>query len=257
MCLIIFAHRVSAQYPLLIAANRDEYHGRPTTISGFWPDHPQLLAGRDEQLGGTWMGIARNGRFAAVTNFRDPDASKAAPRSRGELPLKFLTDAIAIPDYLEDIAARADEYSGFNLLLGDRDSLWYFSNSSEKQQPVELPPGIYGLSNASLDTPWPKVILGKTLLEQILQTNAPISHDLLLDLVNDKSLVKPQELEHIGLESDMEQRLSAQFIQSEAYGTRASTTLWRSAGGEMNWREISYNPQGQVVGQTLEAFEPD
>jgi uncharacterized protein with NRDE domain len=257
MCLIIFAHRVSAQYPLLVAANRDEYHQRPTTASGYWPDHPQLLAGRDEQLGGTWMGITRSGRFAAVTNFRDPGASKAAPRSRGELPLNFLTETISTPDYLADIASRADEYSGFNLLLGDRDSLWYFSNSSKKHEPIELPPGIYGLSNASLDTPWPKVSRGKALLKQMLETHAPITHDRLLSLVNSKNQAKLEELQNIGLESDMEQRLSAQFIQSETYGTRASTTLWQSGDGEMNWREISYDPQGHAVGQTLEAFEPD
>jgi uncharacterized protein with NRDE domain len=255
MCLIIFAHRVSAQYPLLIAANRDEYHQRPTTGSSFWPDHPQLLAGRDEQLGGTWMGITRTGRFAAVTNFRDPAASTAAPRSRGELPLNFLTGTLSTPDYLAGIVSEAGEYAGFNLLLGEPGSLWYFSNSGEQQGPVELSPGIYGLSNASLDTPWTKVTRGKTLLSRILEVDEPISHDHLLGLVNNKSLAQPEQLEHTGLESEMEQLLSAQFIQSESYGTRSSTTLWQNSDGLMNWREISYDPQGQVIGQTLEAFE--
>ncbi len=129
MCLLIFAHQTTADYPLVVAANRDEFHARPTAASHFWADHPELLAGMDLEQGGTWMGVTRDGRFAAITNYRDPASTVTAPRSRGELPLGYLTGQQDPQDYLQDIAAQAAQYAGFNLLLGDRGSLWYFANS--------------------------------------------------------------------------------------------------------------------------------
>ena len=244
MCLLIFAHQSSPQFPLLVAANRDEFHARPTAKSDFWAEHPELLAGRDLQQGGTWMGMTRGGRFAAVTNYRDPAGTLVAPRSRGELPLGYLTDSRSPQTFLSGLTSRAKDYAGFNLLVGDRHSLWYFSNS-DNHAPRSLPPGIYGLSNASLDTPWPKVELGKAKL-LALQEKGGISHETLADIVADRQLADRVSLVSQGLDGSMDPILSAQFIVTEAYGTRSSTTLWTDAQARISWREQSFNEQGEL-----------
>ena len=259
MCLLILAHHVSRQYPLLVAANRDEFHRRPTTPSRFWPEQPSLLAGRDEQLGGTWMGLTRAGKFAAVTNFRDPAATVDAPRSRGELPLDYLLGQRRPEAYLQAVRQRAGEYAGFNLLLGDGDTLWYFSNNpqqtgQEPGAPRELAPGIYGLSNARLDTPWPKVVTGKQRLEKMILAADSVGHDSLLALVNSTDLADPDTLTAMGMESAMEHLLSAQFIRSETYGTRSSTTLWYDREVWISWRELRFDAGGLVQGTQLENF---
>ena len=242
MCLLILAHRVSSDYPLLVAANRDEFHARPTAASQFWPEHPELLAGRDLLQGGTWMGMTRSGRFAAVTNYRDPAQPPEPARSRGDLSLQYLTGSQTPKDFLHDIAARAGDYAGFNLLVGDRTSLWHYTNSDTKG-PQNLPPGVYGLSNASLDTPWPKVMLGKAKLLALLETGA-ISHRTLSGVVSSQSLADRSSLSAQGLHSTMESTLSPQFIITDTYGTRSSTTLWFDAHAQANWLELSFNAQG-------------
>lgn len=260
MCLLIFAHRSVPDYPLLVAANRDEFHQRPTRASRFWPEHPTLLAGRDEQAGGTWMGVTRDGRFAAVTNFRDPAATQGAPRSRGELPLDYLLGQLQPAPYLQMISERAADYAGFNLLLGDGDVLWYFSNSIAQpgqnyRAPRELAPGIYGLSNAQLDTPWPKVATGKQRFEKMIAGDVSVEHEQLLTLVSNRDLADPEALHNLDMGTEMEQLLSAQFIRSETYGTRSSTTMWFDRRGQISWRELSFNPTGEVVGDLQEDFQ--
>ena len=247
MCLLIFAHQASPSYPLVVAANRDEFHARPTAESDFWVEHPELLAGKDLEQGGTWMGATRSGRFAAITNYRDPSRTVPAPRSRGELPLQYLTGTQGPLAYLHRVAAQAGEYAGFNLLLGDRDSLWYFTNSlpSAERIPLRLQPGIYGLSNARLDTPWPKVELGKAKLQNVLAGKS-VSHDALSTVVGDQQLADSGALRQHGLESGMDQLLSAQFIVTGRYGTRSSTTLWIDNQGRASWRELSFNELGEI-----------
>jgi uncharacterized protein with NRDE domain len=245
MCLIIFAHRPSSEFPLLIAANRDEFHARPTAASGFWADQPGLLAGRDLEQGGTWMGITRSGRFAAVTNYRDPARTAPAPRSRGELTTGFLTGSLSPQAYLEGVAVNAGEYAGFNLLLGDREGLWYFSNSCP--QPRQLEPGIYGLSNARLDTAWPKVERGKKALAAAPDDR--LDHDLLARAVSDRQLASVEELGRHGLDGEMDQLLSAQCIVNRQYGTRSTTTLWLGSEGSAHWRELSFAPDGSETGR--------
>ncbi|MEH6583655.1 MAG: NRDE family protein [Halioglobus sp.] len=259
MCLLIFAHRTSNQYPLLIAANRDEFHQRPTAASAFWPHYPDLLAGRDELSGGTWMGVTRNGRFAAVTNYRDPSATYDAPRSRGELPLAYLTGEEHPQAYLEAVSQRAGEYAGFNLLVGRGDELWYINNYSKGKghtpaEPRALAPGIYGLSNAQLDTPWPKVSTGKQQLREMSGDDASVSHDALLELVSSTELASVDALNALGMGTTMERLLSAQFIRSETYGTRSSTTLWRDGEGNTSWRELSFDAQGVISDRRQEDF---
>jgi uncharacterized protein with NRDE domain len=244
MCLLIFAHQVSPQYPLLVAANRDEFHARPTAVSDFWEEHPELLAGKDLEQGGTWMGVTRSGRFAAITNYRDPAQTVAAPRSRGELPLNYLTGPDDPQTYLDTLASQARSYAGFNLLVGDRDTLWYFSNS-DTRDPLCLPPGVYGLSNASLDTPWPKVERGKAQLQQLLR-DGTIAHETLSCVVADRSHAERDPPKEQNPDTTMEAILSAQFIVTELYGTRSSTTMWTDARGLTSWREESFNAQGTL-----------
>ncbi len=252
MCLLILAHRCSEDYPLVVAANRDEFHARPSAASHFWPDSPQVLAGKDLELGGTWMGVTRGGRFAAVTNFRDPARTAAAPRSRGELPLNFLTGHATPADYLSDVANAAGEYAGFNLLVGLGKELWYFDNS-DGHSPEQLPSGIYGLSNARLDTPWPKVALGKRQLAQVL-ANGSLAHDSLSAVVNDRRMAEPEALQLEEADSEMARLLSAQFIVSDVYGTRSTTTLWLHSDGDTRWREQSFDRHGNLSGEVVESF---
>ena len=246
MCLLIFAHRADPDYPLVIAANRDEFHAHPTAAADFWPEHPMLLAGRDLEQGGTWMGVPRTGRFAAITNYRDPARTPPAPRSRGELPLDFLVGDEQPDTFLEKLCTRAGEYAGFNLLVGDGENLWYFSNSATDSDPRRLLPGIYGLSNARLDTPWPKVEVGKHKLRSLLETGEVADHQRLATVVSDRQTADPQDLLRQGLNGEMDQLLSAQFIVTGRYGTRSSTTLWRDKDGHTHWQELSYDPAGRV-----------
>lgn len=253
MCLLIFAYRRHPRYPLLLAANRDEFHARPTRKSQFWNEHPDLLAGKDLQAGGTWMGTTRSGRFAAVTNFRDPAQTTPAPRSRGDLPLEFLTGQDSPASYLQQVAARGKDYAGFNLLLGDGTSLWYYSNSLS-EPPTQLQPGIYGLSNAHLDTPWPKVTRGKAVLRTAL--GGRIDHARLAEVVGSSELADADALAKADLSGEMDQLLSAQFIINQQYGTRAMTTLWQNDDGMTSWSETSFDGTGKESGRVLEQFAP-
>ena len=254
MCLVIFAHQMHPNIPLVVAANRDEFHARPTAAAHFWPQYPSLLAGQDLQGGGTWMGLTRNRRFAAITNFRDPGTTAAAPRSRGELPVNFLAGAESPGEYLRRIAEKADRYAGFNLLIGDAHSLWYFTNSlrADQHQPRPLQPGIYGLSNARLDTPWPKVERGKRMLAAALDTT--VGHEALAAVVSERSQAPSEALQQQGLTGEMDPLLSSQFITNKSYGTRTTTTLWVNDSSLANWKEQNFDPQGAPSSQVLERF---
>ncbi|MFV8818666.1 NRDE family protein [Haliea sp. E17] len=250
MCLILFSWRQRADIPLLLAANRDEFHARPSRAAGFWPEHPEVLAGRDLQAGGTWLGLTRGGRFAAITNFRDPSRTRPAPRTRGELTLNFLLSGQSAAAYISDIRRHEADYAGFNLLLGDGQALWYYSNTGGGAQ--QLAPGTYGLSNALLDTPWPKVELGRAAFAPVPSTSP--SHEQLAAALADRSIASEAGLALQGLEGEMERGLSAQFIVDPVYGTRATTTLWLGADGDCNFREIRYDNRGEESGRTEETF---
>jgi len=253
MCLVIFAHQCSPQYPLVVSANRDEFHARATEPSHFWPAQPQVLAGRDLEQGGTWMGTTRTGRFAAITNVRDPARTAPAPRSRGALTLNFLTGETSPQAYLAGIEPQADQYALFNLVVGDQQSLWVFSNAHGNRGPQALAPGLYGLSNAALDTPWPKVTLGKSVLARSLDS-ATLSHTELATAVHDRGLARPEELANHGLIGEMDQTLSAQFITAGVYGTRSTTTMWLTRTGAAHWCERSFDDRGRETGRVEECF---
>lgn len=238
MCLILFAYRTHPGYELLVAANRDEFYDRPTAPLAFWTDHPALLAGRDLQEGGAWMGVSRAGRFAALTNYRDPDRVQPDAPSRGHLVRDYLCGAEPARTYLDRLREHADGYNGFNLLLGDATGLYCYSNRAAGIQ--RLTPGVYGLSNHLLDTPWPKVERGRCALRQVLEQPAEGVADALLGLLTDRTPAPDAELPSTGVPLEWERWLSPMFIIAPGYGTRSSTVLMVSATGcarmvEMTW----------------------
>jgi len=248
VCLVLVAWRNHPEYPLVVAANRDEFYQRPTAPAAFWPDHPQLLAGRDLEAGGTWLGITRQGRFAALTNFRDPTRQQPQAPSRGRLVADFLTGDRAIDDCLDSLDASA--CNGFNLLLGDGEKLVAFSNVSNERH--ELEPGIYGLSNALLDTPWPKVGAGKTALEAAL--NALPDEHRLWALLRDDRTHPDDALPATGVPLEWERLLSAAFVLSPDYGTRSSTILTLSAGTAVTFDEQTWLAGGVAGGRVRFRF---
>ena len=242
MCLILLAHGVHPDYPLVIAANRDEYYQRQTAKAAFWQDHPQILAGRDLECMGTWMGVTRQGRFAAITNFRDPRERKTDAPSRGTLVSEFLASEREPRAYLEEVAARAVDYNGFNLLAGDIDGVFYLSSRAGQVQ--EVSPGIHGLSNHLLDTPWPKVARGKQRLQAALAEEPGV--EALLDLLHDREPAAESELPDTGIGTPMERVLSPALIVSAQYGTRASTALLFGGDGSIHFAERTILPGGNI-----------
>ncbi len=238
MCLIAFAYHVHPDYRLVLAANRDEFYKRPTAPLDFWQDHPTLLAGRDLQQQGTWMGITPKGRIAAITNYRDPQNIKSEAPSRGHLISDFLLSAAAPDRYLESIQRTAERYNGFNLIVGDTTGLFYFSNHAEAVQKIE--PGIHGLSNHLLDTPWPKVERCKRRLENILQTRNSISTDRIWELLTDQTPAPDNRLPITGVDPAWERALSPIFIASPGYGTRCSSIITINRQGLIHFSEITW-----------------
>ena len=243
MCLIVFAWRPGHAQPLIVAANRDEFYARPSQPLAQWPHAPHVYAGLDLEAGGTWLGIGANGRFAALTNIRDPNQSPSR-KSRGELVAGFLLGNIPIDDYLSDVVGRSLEYAGFNLLIGNANELWHFN--ARESEAVMLAPGVYGLSNAGLDTPWPKLLKARAALEEVLEDPQP---EALLALLKDPQTAPFAELPDTGVGLATETLLSSVFIASPTYGTRASTALIVQADGTRRMVERSFGPYGGHLGE--------
>jgi len=238
MCLILFAHQVHPDYPLILAGNRDEFCDRPTNVAEFWGESPDLLAGRDLLGGGTWLGITRSGRLATVANFRHPAEFHRPGLSRGGLTVDFLRSEVPVLSYLETVARQADRYKGFNLLVGDRSSLCFYSN---REKIIRLlPPGIYGLSNALLDTPWPKVVQGKTALASLLAAG-PLTPEDLLAILADTSRPPDEQLPDTGIGLARERLLSSRFIAAADYGTRASTVILLDRTNQVTFVERTFD----------------
>lgn len=229
MCLILIAHQLTQQIPLLVLANRDEFYARPTMAARHWEESPGMIAGRDLVSGGTWFG-ARNDRWATVTNIREGAKSKENhnSRSRGWLVRDYLQGELPPEDFFASIKATMGDFAGFNLLLGDARELWYASNRDNS--PRLLPPAIYGLSNHRLDTPWPKVVRGKRGLDQLLNGSS-FDKEAAFALLADTTRAKDRELPDTAIPLEWERALSAAFIATPEYGTRCSTLLMVKAGG--------------------------
>jgi uncharacterized protein with NRDE domain len=243
MCLIAVAWQARADLPLVVAANRDEWRERPAEPAHWWADRPGVLAGRDLQAGGTWLGISRDGRFAAVTNFRDPSDRRSTARSRGELVADFLAGAEEPGEYCERIARRAHEYNAFNLLVADTATFWYYGSREGPPRPVA--PGVHALSNHILDEPWPKVVRAQRSMEAALGETDPAP--TLLRMLSDAAPAREDELPRTGVPLEWERRLSAALITGEDYGTRNSTVVVAPAQGPAMLEEWTRDGAGEVI----------
>lgn len=222
MCLIIFQKNSHPDYKLIVAANRDEFYERPTASAGFWQDYPEVLAGRDLSKGGTWLGLTKSGKFAAVTNIRKPGMDGTDKKSRGALVSGYLTAHTSPEQFLESLEAEKDDYSGFNLLVGDQNDLFYLNNDGISAEGV--PDGTHGLSNHHLNTPWPKVVKGRNRLGEYLQSKETVEPDVIFDILADSEEAE-DNLPNTGLPEPLERKLSSPFISMPEYGTRSSTVI--------------------------------
>ena len=246
MCLIVIAHRMSPEYPLVLAANRDEFFDRPTRQAHMWPNGT-MIAGRDLLSGGAWLGVGLDGRFAAVTNVREPGREGAGPRSRGELPVDYLCGDLSPAEYLAQRAGRFDDYAGFNLLVGDLDSVYYASNRAPGIH--EVGAGIIGLSNGLPDSEWPKVVLGKEKMAELFARNVALDCDSLIERMSDRNKASDAELPDTGIPDEQESRLSSMFIPAQpgGYGTRCISVFIRQGDGLCRFSEQNYNSEGKVT----------
>lgn len=237
MCLILFQYKLHPTYKLIVAANRDEFYGRPAEQAHFWEDHPDILAGRDIQQMGTWLGVTKSGRFAALTNFRDPSMPEVGKISRGALVKDFLASDSAPDRFLNDLDP--DAYTGFNVLLGDMDHLLYFSNL--QQELVQVPAGTHGLSNHLLNTPWPKVVKGKSRMEDYLEGASIVEPDALFELLRDTEQAADPHLPSSGIGLEFERMLSPIFIKTPEYGTRSATVVLVDYSNNVTFVERTYD----------------
>jgi uncharacterized protein with NRDE domain len=241
LCLILFAYHAHETYKLIVAANRDEFYKRPTTSVHYWEDHPHILAGRDLHKMGTWMGVTKTGRFASLTNYRDPNEQTDGKRSRGELVANFLKDNEHPEFYMRELAKKRHLYPGYNLLAGDANELYYYSNMEDKVQKLES--GIYGVSNHLLNSEWPKVKSGKERLSKIITEGNDGLAERILTFLNEAEPASDEMLPHTGVSLEWERILSPIFIKSEGYGTRSSTVLLMT-DEEIHLQERVYTKEG-------------
>ena len=254
MCLIAFAWRHHPRFPLVVAANRDEFHERPTAPAAFWPESPRILAGRDLLGGGTWLGVSAGGRFAALTNLRSEGAAPRDAPSRGALVSAFLRGEQRPADYLAEVAHRAHRYQGFCLIAADRTEVGCFC--ARDAAPALLDPGVYGLGNARLGAPWPRVERIREGFAAILARPRWRSADLMA-LLGDRTSLSGEELPDAAVGLERERRCSPAFIVDERYGTRSSTVLLMDAGGHVDFTEQSFDPRGRPGVRARFAFRSD
>jgi uncharacterized protein with NRDE domain len=250
VCLVVFAWRAHPDYKLIVAGNRDESHERPTQDAHWWPDSDSILGGRDLQAGGTWLAVSRSGRFATVTNFREGQRSMPEFRSRGALVTGFVAGSQSLEEFESSISN--ERYAGFSLLASDGDSMFYLSNRDDLE--ADLAPGVYGLSNASLDTPWSKVVRARAGLECLIRDD-DVNETGLLRLLTDR---RPAAIE---LPFEIARAISAPFIVAPDYGTRSSTAVLWGVDGTVQFTERRFDRSGKPTGDSrfrfvLEASQP-
>ena len=253
MCLLVLAWKTHPRYRLVLAGNRDEFHDRPAAPLSWWQDDPRILAGRDLKANGTWLGVARSGRFGILTNYRDLQAPIEGAPTRGGLVTRFLTGATSPKEFLDDLRGAAPRYSGFNLLVGGPRALYYFSNRGPNA-PRVLDPGVYGLSNHLLDTPWPKLKRVRDKFTELL-TQSEIRSDDMFALLNDREQAPEGDLPSTGLPADWERLVSSPFILNERYGTRCSSVLLVERNGRSILHERRFDSAGIQTGTTRFEFK--
>lgn len=250
MCLLALAWRVREDYPLVVVANRDEFHARETEAAHWW-EQPPVWAGRDLRAGGTWFAVTADARFAAVTNVREPGRQCADARSRGALPLAALVDTPAVA---AAAALGADQYNGFNLVVGDAGEVWCSGNRAAAA--TRLTPGVHALSNAGLDTPWPKVVLARKRLAERLAEDGDLEPERLFGALNDTACPPDEALPETGVGIAWERRLAPAFIVSPEYGTRSTTLLVVHADGSARVLERSFDADGRKLGDRQARLSP-
>ncbi len=242
MCLVLIAYRTHPRYPLVLAANRDEFHARPAQALHWWNDGVRMLAGRDLQAGGSWLGLDASGRMALVTNYRDPSLPRPEGTSRGSLIGEFLGGRDGAAGFARATASRAGQFSGFNLLALDRSGLAYVTSHPEPEARTLLP-GVYGLSNRQLDTPWPKLLRTRERFERELASDHP-QPEALMRMLSDRTIAADELLPDTGVGLEWERLLSAPFIVGDGYGTRCSTVVLIGSDGIVTVEERSHATDG-------------
>jgi len=253
MCIILLALDVHPEYKLILLSNRDEFYNRPTAPLAFWDDFPDLLAGRDLKAGGTWLGVTLGGRIGALTNFRDPATRKERAPSRGNLLKRFLTGKESASAFLQNLQEKASRYNGFNFLIGDLEKIFWYSNRGRGA--VRLKPGIYGLSNHLLDTPWPKVTWGKEALKQALHRPRSPEPSSLLEILHSRRIPDDELLPDTGVGIEWERLLAPIFVVSPKYGTRASSILLIDRKHRGIFWEESFGSDGKPLGTHRYTFQ--
>jgi len=257
MCLIVLAWKTHPRFPLVLATNRDEFHGRPSASLNYWEDKPDVLGGRDNEKGGSWLAANIDGRWAAVTNFRDGRPPSSASRSRGDLVKDYVASNQTANIYASAIQESISDYSGCNLLFAGHDTLFYASNRHEsdpRSRIQEVPPGIHGLSNHLLNTPWPKVERCKRHVQTLLKADDDTITQSLFELLSDRNLASDPDLPSTGISIDRERALSAPFIVAGEYGTRASTVVLMDMDGRVQMHERSFGADGVETGHRSFSF---
>jgi uncharacterized protein with NRDE domain len=244
VCLILFANEANSRYRLVLAANRDEFYSRPTAPAAFWKEAPDVLGGKDLKSGGSWLGMTRSGKVAAVTNFRGPGKVWENAPSRGNLVRGFLMSSESPVIFFDKLHTRARNYNGFNFLLGSAEGLWWYSNRYD-EPPRKITPGIHGVSNYLLDTPWPKVKRGKRALEHLIVGEKDITPEQVFPILEDRSPAADDDLSDTGVGLELERALSAPFIRTQDYGTRSSTVLLIEHTGSITFVERNFNPKDE------------
>ncbi|WP_102349733.1 NRDE family protein [Bacillus sp. Marseille-P3661] len=240
MCLLLFAYNVHPEFPFILAGNRDEFYNRPTEQATFWKDHPSILAGRDLEKLGTWMGVTKSGKFAALTNYRDPNETNEGKESRGKLVADYLNSSVTTEEYLSIINNNRLRYPGYNLVFGDFTSLWYYSNINN--EPKELTSGLYGLSNHLLNTSWPKVDRGVEGLKACMNKTT-LDMECLFSVLGNNEEAPDHMLPQTGVSFEWEKKLSPLFIKTSDYGTRTSTVILLDKTNKLKFIERTYNDQ--------------
>lgn len=250
MCLVFLSIQNHPNYKLIIAGNRDEFYNRRTAAAGYWNDHPNVLGGRDLEAGGTWLAVTQQGKIGLVTNYRDPQHIDANAPSRGHLVSDYLIGSESPDAYLKKISTNGKRYNGFNLIVGDADSLWYYSNYGQGVQ--QLGPGFYGLSNHLLETSWPKVLRGKEKIKPVLARDI-IDPETLFEILYDDQVADDIFLPQTGLAIERERALSSMFIKTDGYGSRCSTVILVDNDGRLLFSERVYNVKNfEYTTQTFE-----
>jgi len=246
MCLILFALKQHPEYKLILAANRDEFFSRESMSAHYWEENESIIGGKDKISKGTWLGINSNGRFVAITNYRDLSRENKNAKSRGLISRNFLLDDETVEEFLKKISDEGNVYNGFNMLLSDDgfENMIHYSNVSNN--PTRLRSGLHGLSNAFLDTPWPKVVNGKKMLSKLMN-NFSIDPSALIELLTNSDIPPDNQLPETGISRDLEKKLSPVFISMNGYGTRCSTAILVDYNNSVTFHEVTYNEKKEVI----------